>query len=164
MASVYPSLELSPPLPPDLRAAFDSAEYLLDTCPYIVELLTCHEDWCETQREAIERAIILASQLSSRIKECESSILAVTDEITEASPAGVKLSSRIDEFPNAHRALLDAGALVCELIWDGAYKERRSLFSAPDTGNRHGWLGYNCGVTPGQLWESGLVEVGRPVA
>src|SRR5262249_60498579 len=63
-------------------------------------------------------------ELRNRIKECGASILAVTNEITAANREPLSFARRYADSPNAHSAALDAGALVCELVWDGTYRER----------------------------------------
>jgi hypothetical protein len=146
---VYPDPENYPtPLPPDLRAAFLSAEFLLDKSTAIASLLTLplrrtllggsRDDSDLTSAITladVTKAITHALELRGKIKECESAILACTNEITSTNKTPVQ-AARL--FENAHRALLDTGALVCELVWDGAYRERgfdspQELYSLPLT-------------------------------
>ena len=136
--SVYPDGDEFA-LPSDLRAAYRSASYLLETSEKIVFCILATDSTEEREMDLIQRATESAIELRSRIKECESSILTLTHEITSVNRETVRLTSRSNhDFPNAHRATLDVAALVCEVIWDGCYRERgfRSegeLYSLPLT-------------------------------
>jgi hypothetical protein len=131
--SVYPD---DVPVPADLKAAYSSADFLLQTSQIIVALLA-PETPNQVASDAVQRATERAMDLRRKIKKCEVTILKVTNEITSANRETVKIASRSHgDFPNAHRAALDIGALVCELMWDGCYRERgfdseEELYSLP---------------------------------
>jgi len=144
MESVYPDW-MAAQLPPDLKAAFSSAKYLIETARSIVwwvEIAALPDE--DRQADSWKRSDALpilmkrTKALFGKIKECESFILGVAEEIADANRRPVKVTSRIASFPDAHRAALDIGALVCEVIWDGTFQKRgfpssRELYSLPLT-------------------------------
>jgi hypothetical protein len=123
-------------IPADLNEAYGSAEFLRDTSQTVVGLLA-RELSDKVDTEAVSWATELALELRRNLKLCRESILGATNEITSANRVPVKVGWWPNRyFPNAHRATLDIAALVCEVVWDGCYRERgfgseRELYSLP---------------------------------
>jgi hypothetical protein len=123
-------------IPADLNQAYGSAEFLRDTSQTVVGLLA-RELPDKVDTEAVNWATELALELRRNFNLCRESILAATNEITSANRVPVKVGWWPNRyFPNAHRATLEIAALVCEVVWDGCYRERgfgseRELYSLP---------------------------------